>query len=593
MKTLFKKPKPTIIATFLLALFLSTTLITSIAVPVSAQSTRAIEGSAESTSSNSNGSFIDQATVTAVKKHQMYYWLRGCFTGVDIDKVPANEIDNWEFFVGDNKGEQSQIVGNFFGANKDATWFCDHGDNVETAFNALGVTKPREAFCSLSGARYNNSDKYDKASCIVGAGDKEWDNVSSKDEQRKSFEKNWPLSSINPAQDYLRYYVSFMNQCDAEIQPGTYQAGSADDDDKYQLAVVNYDSTSIQNKLAIGINSNGSQVAIVAEKGGQEYNKGEASDNEDGGVGVFSGDVYPHGEVISCNDAAKKIRDLAPAYLKYIKDNKGKLTEADASTVGGSQKGTGEKTCESEGGPLGWLFCGFIRMMDGAINVLDNAISSLLFIEKDKFDNDSVTAAWSAMRNIALLLLVPMMLFMVIGTAIGVGPFDAYTVKKALPRMVVAVIFIALSLVICQFGVKVSNAVGSGISNLVYSAMPEGHKIENLSDAFDKGDNLLFESLTTATLVGAGLTGALTLGVAASFALVTIVGMLIAFVVLTMRQVLIIMLLVLAPLAILAWIFPGNDKLWNIWKTTYIAMLMMYPIIMLLIVSGRFFAGLV
>ena len=91
----------------------------------------------------------------------------------------------------------------------------------------------------------------------------------------------------------------------------------------------------------------------------------------------------------------------------------------------------------------------------------------------------------------------------------------------------------------------------------------------------------------------AGFTGAVTWGVLGSFALVTVVALLIGYVILVIRQVLLIMLLVLSPLAILVWIFPGNDKLWTIWKTTFIAMLMMFPLIMLLIASGRFFAATV
>jgi hypothetical protein len=59
-----------------------------------------------------------------------------------------------------------------------------------------------------------------------------------------------------------------------------------------------------------------------------------------------------------------------------------------------------------------------------------------------------------------------------------------------------------------------------------------------------------------------------------------------------MRQVLLVALIVIAPIAILAWIFPGNDKLWGIWKTTFIAMLMMYPLISILIAAGKFVAGI-
>ena len=49
---------------------------------------------------------------------------------------------------------------------------------------------------------------------------------------------------------------------------------------------------------------------------------------------------------------------------------------------------------------------------------------------------DTLKAVWVRLRDIAYIILVPIMLVMVIGTALNIGPFDAYTVKKALPRMV-------------------------------------------------------------------------------------------------------------------------------------------------------------
>ena len=75
MKTLFKKPKNSIIAIFLLVVFLSTTLLA--VVPQSAQAA----------TGDSSGSFIDDATLTKVKDHQKYFWLRACFNDIDIDKV--------------------------------------------------------------------------------------------------------------------------------------------------------------------------------------------------------------------------------------------------------------------------------------------------------------------------------------------------------------------------------------------------------------------------------------------------------------------------------------------------------------------------
>src|SRR5690606_29838183 len=67
------------------------------------------------------------------------------------------------------------------------------------------------------------------------------------------------------------------------------------------------------------------------------------------------------------------------------------------------------------------------------------------------------------------IILIPVMLVMVIGTALGWEMFSAYTVKKALPRMVVATIFITLSWHITTFLIGFFNVIGAGILGLMTS----------------------------------------------------------------------------------------------------------------------------
>jgi hypothetical protein len=248
------------------------------------------------------------------------------------------------------------------------------------------------------------------------------------------------------------------------------------------------------------------------------------------------------------------------------------------------------ETCESSGGALAWIFCPILQMLDGAAGTLTDLVEETLYVDEDKYESESLANSWRSMRNIALLILVPMMLFMVIGTALEFGPFDAYTVKKALPRMFIAVMFIVLSLEITQFFVNLSNLIGRGIEGLVLAST---NNPESLGDYYSKGGGVLFTALVSGGAVIGVSTGAITLGIVGSLAFVTFLALLIAYLVLVLRELLILALIMVAPLAILVWIFPGNDKLWKVWKTTFTALLMMFPLIILLITSGKVFAGLI
>lgn len=252
--------------------------------------------------------------------------------------------------------------------------------------------------------------------------------------------------------------------------------------------------------------------------------------------------------------------------------------------------GDNDKTCESEGGAQAWMFCPLLSILDGGVGWLTGQIDKLLDVDESKYNNPSLVEGWRGMRNVALIILIPMMLFMVIGTALNIGPFDAYTVKKALPRMMVAVLFIVLSLEITQFFINVSNVVGRGVEGLLLSV---SNSPESLTDLYSANGDGLF---TAMLFIGGGagfLTGAVTLGIVGSLALSAFVALLVGYLVLVIRELLILVMMMLAPLAILVWIFPGNDKLWKTWRFTFTTLLLMFPLIALLITSGKVFANII
>lgn len=265
-------------------------------------------------------------------------------------------------------------------------------------------------------------------------------------------------------------------------------------------------------------------------------------------------------------------------------------------TVGGSNADTpleNINSCENNGGSMSWILCPILEMMDGVLSWLDSAITNVLEVPEDYFArNGSVHNAWRNIRNIAFIVLVPILLVMVIGTAMGFSFIDAYTVKRAMPRFVVAVIFIALSWEITSFLLTITNDVGRGIKGLIESPFSGGAEITLASIFNPSGGNAAALGLT-AVIAGTAALGAINIGVLLSFAFVAVLGLLTGFVLLSLRQMLLIMLALLAPLAILAWIFPGNDRLWKLWWGTFSKLLLMFPLVMLLISAGRAFAVII
>ncbi|MDQ3064753.1 MAG: hypothetical protein M3Q36_00580 [bacterium] len=293
----------------------------------------------------------------------------------------------------------------------------------------------------------------------------------------------------------------------------------------------------------------------------------------------------------------------------------------DLPTTGGTAET--DNSCESNSGVLGWIMCPIGGLLDSITGWLDGQIQSMLIIKESYFTGEGGVAlkgAWSQFRNIAYIILIPIMLVMVMGTALGFEVFSAYTVKRALPRLVIAVIFITLSWYICLFLINFFNVVGTGAKGLVtapfqnvvqttyddvqvtgpQSSLKAALTAANIVrpvESQDDGD--VAESFTSGAslgLLGAGgiaagfITGAVSVGIIGTTLLSAAVVLGIVFLLLMVRQMLIIAFILMAPLAILAWIFPSNDKLWKLWWNSFSKLLMLFPLIMLLLGVGQVFA---
>ncbi len=245
--------------------------------------------------------------------------------------------------------------------------------------------------------------------------------------------------------------------------------------------------------------------------------------------------------------------------------------------------------CTLSFNPISWFMCPLISGFAVAVNQLDGQINDMLTIDTDTYfssTNPSDPASgfkqvWKNMRVLSISFLVIIGLIMVIGTAIGTGFFDAYTVKKIFPRLVAAVVLIAVSWPLVIFMIDASNAIGLGIRTLIQSPF-----------ATALGNNVTVDAgqLTLGSIGVVGL--GLSLGVVGllSFAATALLAVFVAFLTLIFRQLLIILLAVVAPIAIAAYILPNTQKAGKLWWDFFTKALLAFPIISAFIAIGRVFA---
>jgi hypothetical protein len=163
---------------------------------------------------------------------------------------------------------------------------------------------------------------------------------------------------------------------------------------------------------------------------------------------------------------------------------------------------------------------------------------------------------------------------------------DAYTIKKMLPRLILAIILVNLSWVLCTLLLHWSNILGDSIGEILLA--PFGGLDSDTVGSLSGG-----QQTVTATALFAGVAG---IAIFSSWAIVVPVllsalfSLLVGYFTLIFRQVLIVMMILIAPVAIALWVLPGTEGWAKKWFSLYMKLLIMYPLIIALLVSGRIVA---
>lgn len=283
----------------------------------------------------------------------------------------------------------------------------------------------------------------------------------------------------------------------------------------------------------------------------------------------------------SCG-ALASVLGSSPEGLQLAQSFANNDTTDDPTAQAGTSIDDSNAGCDLNGDPFTWFICPVINIMETLIQNVDNLITaSLTFDTKNVFDtNPGYRAAWNTFRVLATGLLVIAGLVMVVSQAFGLEILDAYTLKKVLPRLLIAVIGITLSWSLMHFAIDFFNVLGDDIRNLIYS--PFGSNIQG-----NIGAGAAFV-LTSGGVIGLFAYGpGIILSVLATAALAVLVG----FIIILVRYLAIIVLVIFAPIAIAAYVLPNTSKVWTLWKDNFLGLLLVFPIISAFIAIGRVFSA--
>lgn len=519
---------------------------------------------------------------------QAYQYYLDCSTNNIKTNMSQSEVTSYNWFNGNNGPDAGFVLG-----GDDAKAACTKDDErwLSKALGYWGFTGDAAGFLKAIGFQVDG-DRYKFTGKLNGGTGTECGNAEecfklvigtkyyglSPTEAKKGI----ALSSKDA------YYLAFQNftiGCSAtqqklwsEATPDEKLQAKGNDGKTYQVKLVNPQSGAVEEWLFTSDKARGDDIIV-----GPALANGNISDRE-----------------MTCGALVNKINENINGYATYVKAaTAAGLTVAITNDPATNTKDDPNASCEAEI-EFGWAICPIARTADKFASWVQGIIVSLLRINDTPEAYSGIKTGWSQMRMISSILIVLVALVMIGSQIFGFEFMSAYTIKKVLPKLVIAAILIQLSWFIFTTMISIVNAVGDGVAAILLSPFPDLAAAafadppttlqfilttfgENAANGWTFGGGAML--LAGGALVGFGAIGGLAgLGLAA---IGVVLACLVAFVTLVLRKVLILALLLIAPLALVAWILPGTQKWWEKWWDMFSKLLFMYPLVIGLITVGQ------
>lgn len=262
----------------------------------------------------------------------------------------------------------------------------------------------------------------------------------------------------------------------------------------------------------------------------------------------------------------------------------GTPSNATESTTNPATKSENTASCENNLGAIGWLVCPSTGVISKAVDFLYGLVEKILVINPVEIkDGSPIYEVWKYMLMVGNVVFIIFFLVVIYSQITGLG-ISNYGIKKALPKIVVVAVLANLSFIICSLAVDLSNIIGGGLRDVFASiatstsgGMNSAIQV-NMSDMY--GAMAGGGALTVGATVVAFETGAIWMLIPT--VLGAIAAVVIGLVTIALRQAVVTLLIMIAPLAIVSFMLPNTESWFKKWKQLFVKMLVFYPLFSLL-----------
>jgi hypothetical protein len=241
-----------------------------------------------------------------------------------------------------------------------------------------------------------------------------------------------------------------------------------------------------------------------------------------------------------------------------------------------------ENVCAQGAGAFGWILCPAIDLVN---NFFAGPFQSLVTdnLKVDPLDttgagsqnNQNLYNTWNNIRTLADALFILIFLVIIFANTLQFN-LNAYAIKKMIPKLVAAAILVQFSFVISALAIDFGNIVGDGINGLIQTASSGGGPAPAVSGVLSAAGTVIGVAVAGTVVATAGIVAVISTALAALFAFLAIL------ITLVIRKLLIDVLIVMSPLAFVAFVLPGTERLFRLWYQNFIRVILMYPLIAIL-----------
>lgn len=237
------------------------------------------------------------------------------------------------------------------------------------------------------------------------------------------------------------------------------------------------------------------------------------------------------------------------------------------------------------------LICSILTVLSKFVDGAFSALEPLLIvrpIDTKTQGGEYVKQIWSSFQAIANVTFVIIILLIIYSQVTGTA-LSNYTIKKALPRLIVNIILLNASFVLSMAMIDVFNILGGSLKSVLDSITDSIPRSGGMNLASD----ITFAFVTISTGVAAGTIAWLAGGFLVPYLLAILVTIATVIVILIVRQALMIVLVIVSPLAFALNTFPNTQKYFSKWWSLFLTAGMVYPLVAILAGAGSLISAII